>query len=216
MPGAVGAQLAVLAAATPNSIVNQKTSARNCSASSVSQRRAASPASRLTSANSRVGEQVAVADHLVDQVGLGRVERRGRVADVLRRVERRGRRASRRTRRAGRARRPARSGSPSAARAAALTSSSCGIAVARQVERGDRLAEGAARVALVLRARARGRPCARPPARPRCTRSAAAGSPGRPGQRGGGDLVAPLAVRGIVGAGVVVAEVDDHARPRPA
>ena len=35
---------------TPNSIVNQNTSARYCSASAVSQRRAASPASRLTSA----------------------------------------------------------------------------------------------------------------------------------------------------------------------
>src|SRR3954447_10253360 len=32
-------------------------------------------------------EQVAVADHLVDQIGLGRVEGSGRVADVLRRVE---------------------------------------------------------------------------------------------------------------------------------
>ena len=34
-----------------------------------------------------VGEQVAVADHLVDQVGLGRVERRRGMADVLGRVE---------------------------------------------------------------------------------------------------------------------------------
>jgi hypothetical protein len=62
---------------TPNSSVNQKTSAMN--------RGVARQALDLGEA--RAGEHVPVPDDLVDDVGLGGVERLGRVADVLRRVE---------------------------------------------------------------------------------------------------------------------------------
>ena len=154
----------------------------------------------------RVGEQVPVPDHLVHDVRLGRVERRARVAQVLRRVEDavgeravelverdepgggvereagqrlRGRRSPRRA--AGRG--------PRAARA-------------RPWRRGTRGRRGAR-----AWARARGRRCARSRARPPCTPRA--GSARRaPGQRGGGDLVAAAAVLGIVRAGVVVGQVD--------
>src|SRR3954466_15867055 len=81
---------------TPNSSENQKTLERKRRLSSSARRLVAPPAMRRSSPNvggavQRAergrGEEVAVAEDLVEDVGLGRVERDVGVADVLGRVE---------------------------------------------------------------------------------------------------------------------------------
>ena len=72
---------------TPNSSENQKTSAIACSAASVSTRVGRLARGPLQRGEARRAEHVRVAHDLVDDVRLRRVERLGRVAHVLRRVE---------------------------------------------------------------------------------------------------------------------------------
>ena len=154
----------------------------------------------------RVGQQVPVPDHLVHDVGLGRVERRARVAQVLRRVEDAvGERAVELLQRhepgRGVEREPGQAlqagGHLVELRHAILGQRQRGLRVAERaagepvVLRGELAADGAPDLVLglgVLDARHR--------------------HPRAPGERGGGDLVAPPAVLRVVCAGVVVGQMD--------
>jgi hypothetical protein len=147
-----------------------------------------------------------VADHLVDEVGLGRVQRHRAVADVLRRVEdavaERAEEVAQRDQAGGRVVGPAGQRRQAGAHLVELRD-----AVGRQLERGGGVAELAAGVLVVL-----GRQLARHDApdlvlgvgvldlRDRLA--------GLPGERPGGDVVAPLAIGRIAGTGVVGAELD--------
>jgi hypothetical protein len=154
-----------------------------------------------------VGERVRVPDDLVDQVGLGRVQRLGGVADVLGRVElpraERGEELAQRNEAGRRHVRPA--GQRRQARGDLVELRD---AVRRQAERRDRLAELARGVLRVLGGQlaAHRAPHLVLGVRVFDARDGVA----RPPVHGGGrDRVAPLPVGRIVEPGVVLAEVHD-------
>ena len=147
-------------------------------------------------------------DDLVDDVRLGRVERARRVAHVLGRVE-----DAVRERAVELAQRHQPGGGHVAEAGQRLQARADVVELRARRRRAGRARDCASRnsrigVALVL-----GRELAadRPPDLllvVGVARCAGAGSPGLPGERGGGDLVAARAVGGVVGAGVVVGQVD--------
>ena len=161
---------------TPNSTVNQNTRDRKRRFSSSAQAVGRLAGQPVQLRERRRGQQVPVADDLVDDVRLGRVERARRVAHVLGRVEQPVRqrpvelaqRHQPRRRRVVEARqRP----QPVADQVEARH------AVGRQVERGLRGEELVDRQLVVLGRQLARRPCARPPARPRCSGPGAPADP---------------------------------------
>src|SRR4051794_26856396 len=156
----------------------------------------------------RAREHVPVADDLVDDVRLGRVERLGGMADVLRRVEDAMReRAVELAQRDEAGRRVVlEAGQRLQARRDLVE---LGHPVLGQRESGLRLEELAAGVLLVLRAQLAA------DRSPDLVLDVGVGDlrdrlAGRPARRRGRDLVAPLAVGGVVEARVLLAEVDDR------
>ena len=178
MPGAVGAHLAVLAHDAeldrePEHVGEELQRLVGLHALG------GQPGLALDLGEARRGEQVAVADHLVDEVGLGRVERHAPVADVLRRVEHavaeRAVELFERDEPGGRQVAKPVSGSRPARDLVELRDAVARAAPARPRPRGSR-----GRRSARAWARARGRRCARPRARPRCSRSRGIGVAGLP------------------------------------
>jgi hypothetical protein len=164
------------------------------------------PGLALDLGEARRGEQVAVADDLVDEIGLRRVERHRAVPDVLGRVEHavaeRAQEVAQRDQAGGGVVGPAGQGLQPLGDLVELRD-----VVDRELEPAGGLAEVGARVLLVL-----GRQLARddPPdlVLGLGVLDARGGLAGLPGDGLRGDVVAPVAVDGIAGAGMVARELD--------